>query len=91
MILLKNCKLIITNDSALLHIAGAFDISTISIFGPTSPLDKVPFGANHTYFYKNLECSPCYKYGKFPECKTVKCLKQIKPEEIFCYVKKIFV
>jgi len=86
--IMKMCRVMIANDSAPLHLAAAVGIKTISIFGPTAPYDKAPIGKEHFYFYRELICSPCYKYGKFKKCKTLSCMKLIKPDEVFRKVKE---
>lgn len=82
------CSVMITNDSGLLHLAASVNTPTLSIFGPTAPYDKVPIGEMHSFLYKSLECSPCYRFGKFPNCIKVDCLKSIKPDEVFEELKK---
>lgn len=87
--LMSLCSVIITNDSGLLHLAISVNTPTVSIFGPTAPYDKVPLSEKHQFLYKYLQCSPCYKYGKFPNCRTLECLKSITPEEVFNKVKEL--
>ena len=84
---ISKCKLFIGNDSGLLHVAASVGAPTISIFGPTAPWDKVPIGENHCYFYSNETCSPCFKYGKFPDCKDQKCFERINYIDIFNKIK----
>jgi len=81
----RMCSLVVANDSGLLHLAAAAGSNTISIFGPTAPWDKVPISSKnkHFFFYKNYKCSPCYKYGNFPNCEEIPCLRDIHPEEVF--------
>jgi len=86
--LMTFCKILITNDSGLLHVAGAVNIPTLSIFGPTIPYDKIPLGETHKYIYKNLKCSPCYRHGKTVDCKTKECLELISVGEVFEEVQK---
>lgn len=81
------CRLVIANDSAPVYLAASAGIPTISIYGPTVPYDKAPIGKIHRYLYKELSCSPCYKYGYFPKCDTLECLRGIKPEDVFGLVK----
>ena len=88
--ILSKCRLIITNDSALMHLSSAVGTKTVSIFGPTSPYDKAPVGEGHVFIYKDLLCSPCYKYGKFPNCKTIDCMAQILPVEVYQEFLKMF-
>ena len=81
--LMKSCKLLVANDSAPMHLASSVGTPVISIFGPTAPYDKAPMGPGNYYFYEALACSPCYKYGKFAECASLKCLSSIAPGKVF--------
>lgn len=87
--LMHFCSILITNDSGLLHLAVSVDTPTISIFGPTTPYDKAPISDKHKYLYKGYPCSPCYSYGKFPDCKERKCLADIKPAEVYREIEKL--
>ncbi len=59
------CDLFICGDTGPLHIAAAFGVSTLSIFGPSSPLHLAPENnplskSIHEYIWKKPDCSPCY-------------------------------
>jgi ADP-heptose:LPS heptosyltransferase len=59
------CDLFISGDTGPLHIAAAFGISTLSIFGPSDPRLVAPVSSNdsnviHKYIWTKPECSPCY-------------------------------
>jgi len=59
------CDLFISGDTGPLHIAAAFDIPTLSIFGPSDPRLVAPFDYDnskiiHKYIWTEPECSPCY-------------------------------
>ena len=71
----------ITNDSGPLHIAGAFKIPTIAIFGPTDfhKTDQWQ-NPNQHIITKNLECSPCMK--RSCPLKHHNCMEKIKPDDI---------
>src|SRR5207245_9448978 len=47
MALIKQCRLFITSDTGPMHIATAFGVPTVAIFGPTDPLTTAPFGSGH--------------------------------------------
>jgi len=83
--LLKKARLAVSNDSGLMHLAAAVGTPVISIFGPTHPGEKKPLQAGSVAVWKGeeLECSPCYHDGAFPQCDHLSCLKKITPQEIF--------
>ncbi len=62
--LISACDMMIGIDTGAVHIAAAFGIPTLTIFGPSDP-DLIaplnPSGQNiHEVISKNVECSPCY-------------------------------
>lgn len=81
--LIERCRLFITNDSGLMHIAAALNVSVIAIFGSTSPERTGPYGKGHHIIYKNSECSPCLKR----ECPTdFKCMELISVDDVYSIV-----
>jgi heptosyltransferase II len=89
--LLSLSKLLITNDSSPIHLAGLVNCPVIAIFGPTSPMfGFAPRGENDIIIENNtLKCKPCAIHGgrKCP-LGTLKCMNSIKPE--FVLEKSIF-
>ena len=85
------CNLFITNDSGPLHLAVSVGSSTISFFGPETPVLFGPLGEQHKVLYKNLYCSPCLNVynTKTTKCKDAKCLTFISVEEVYEAVKNI--
>jgi len=83
--LIKNTNLFIGNDSGIMHIADAFEIPSLIVFGSTSPDWTGPLSNKVKILKANIHCSPCFK----KECryKTYECLKLITVEMA---VKKIF-
>jgi len=59
MALIKQCRLFITNDTGPMHIATAFGVPTVAIFGPTDPATTSPFGSRHELVRHPVDCSPC--------------------------------
>ncbi len=47
--LLKQMDLVITNDTGIMHLAAAVGTPTLSLFGPTDPLQWAPVGRNHRF------------------------------------------
>lgn len=84
--LLSLCKLLITNDSASLHIGSAVGTPTVAIFGPTDYKKYGPVSPNSIVVRKGLGCSPCQK----AQCRfELDCMKQISAEEVFACAKEI--
>jgi heptosyltransferase-2 len=90
--LVKRAKLLITNDSAPLHIANSVGTKVIAIFGATVPaFGFYPYGKNDVVFEINgLGCRPCAIHGgnKCP-VKTFDCMLKINVEEIYRTVLKM--
>src|SRR5713226_2266679 len=59
MALIKRCRLFITNDTGPMHIAAAFGVPLVAIFGPTNPATTSPYGPGHELIRHPVECSPC--------------------------------
>ena len=80
MALIKRCNFYLTNDSGLMHIAAAFNIPLVAIFGPTDHVVTGPMSNNAKIVRRDIHCSPCLK----EECPSDhKCMLSIKPEEVW--------
>jgi len=78
--LLKRARLLITNDSAPLHLACAVGTKTLALFGPTDPKKYGPTGEFDIVINKKLVCSPC----ESAVCRNnLECMALITPEEVF--------
>ncbi|MDI6742469.1 MAG: lipopolysaccharide heptosyltransferase II [Smithella sp.] len=78
--LISQCRLFISNDSGLMHIAGALNVPTIAIFGSTNPVTTSPLGSQSVVIRKEVSCSPCLK----ETCPTdFRCMKLISVEDVF--------
>ncbi len=81
--LLKTCKLLISADSGLLHIAYAVGTPTVSLFGSGIEKKWAPPGRRHRAINRHVACSPCTKYGYTPRCKrSVECLLSVSAGEV---------
>lgn len=87
--LVRRAKLIISNDTGLMHIASAFNKPIISLWGNTVPeFGMYPYLPGKPQLFdilevKGLPCRPCSKigYDKCPK-KHFKCMQQISPEAV---------
>lgn len=78
--ILRQSRLVITNDSAPLHLACAVGAKVLAIFGPTDPKRYGPTGEFDTAILKKLFCSPCEK----AECaQHYECMRLITADEVF--------
>jgi len=57
---LRQCDLLLTNDTGTMHLASLLRIPTVSIFGSTEPKRTGPLGAGHRILRHHVECSPCF-------------------------------
>ncbi len=84
--LLGRCDLLITNDSAPLHMAGAVETKVLAIFGPTDPGSYGPTGGDDRVVRKRLHCSPCGK----AQCEfNHECMREIRVSDVFSVAKEM--
>ena len=78
--------LLVGPDSAPLHIASAFHVPLVGLYGPTDARRHAPPGEKKAIFQKSVPCGPCY-VGECP-VKTHDCMKLITVDEVFAAAKK---
>lgn len=85
--LLSLCKLLVTNDSAPLHIGSSVGIPIVAIFGPSDPKKYGPLSASSAVVKKDISCSPCEK----AQCafNTLDCIRQISEGEVFDAIRAV--
>jgi len=83
--LIERAEVLVTNDSAPLHIAGAVGTRVVAIFGPTVPAFGFgPQGANDRVVeLSGLPCRPCSKHGPIV-CPLGhhKCMRELRVGEV---------
>ncbi len=84
--LVRKSNLVITGDSAPMHVAWAFDTPTVAIFGATVPeLGFAPIsGRCRIVELRGLECRPCSDHGP-PQCPLghFRCMEGVSVEMVF--------
>lgn len=82
---LSLCRLLVTNDSGVMHLAAALQVPLVAIFGSTDEVATGPLSASSTVIHKHVECSPCL----LRECPIdLRCFDRISVEEVFAAVQK---
>jgi heptosyltransferase-2 len=59
--LIKDCDVLVTNDSGPMHIGAAFGTPLVALFGSTDETVTGPYGRGQDVIRKPVSCSPCFK------------------------------
>lgn len=78
--LLGLCRLVVTNDSGLMHIAAAVGCPTTVIYGSTSADFTPPLTHKAEIISDNLPCSPCFQ--RTCPLGHKNCLNQLMPDRL---------
>ena len=83
--LLARCAVLVSNDSAPLHLASAMNTPTVALFGPTVP--GMGFGPlaerRQIVQHESLSCRPCHAHGPM-QCPLGhwKCMRELLPQRV---------
>lgn len=55
----QRCRLYVTNDTGPMHVAAAFGVPVVAVFGPTDWRTTAPFGTGHAVVRHPVDCAPC--------------------------------
>ncbi len=90
--LIGRSAVLVTNDSAPLHLASAMNTPTVAVFGPTVP--EFGFGplaaASRIAGIATLDCRPCDKHGP-QRCPLGhwRCMREITPDIVASLVREL--
>ena len=83
---LRRCRVFVSNDSAIMHLAGTLGVPVVALFGPTDSRRLYPWAAPHTIVRKELPCMPCFYYSSRPlRCAALTdyaCMREITVDEV---------
>jgi heptosyltransferase-2 len=84
---ISNLDLFVTNDSGPMHIAAAFGVPLVALFGPTRADETSPYHAPRSLIARlDLPCMPCMK--RACPLGTHDCMKNLKPDFVLKEMKK---
>ncbi len=87
---LSRCRVLLSNDTGPVHLAGAMGVPVFGFFGPNTPLLYGPLGPHARAFYLGLPCSPCITNAnaKTSSCRMPVCMKQIDVDSVLAAVEE---
>lgn len=90
--LIAGAQGVVSNDSGLMHVAAAFGVPQVAVFGSSSPLHTPPLNAHATVLWLKadpayeppLDCAPCFAR----DCPLghTRCLLDITPQQVMNYL-----
>ncbi|MBX3659648.1 MAG: lipopolysaccharide heptosyltransferase II [Ramlibacter sp.] len=85
-------KCVVSNDSGLMHVAAAFGVAQVAVFGSSSPLHTPPLNEHaQVLWLKNdpgyqppLDCAPCFE--RVCPLGHTRCLNDISPQRVLSFL-----
>ncbi|MGC9081095.1 lipopolysaccharide heptosyltransferase II [Sulfurihydrogenibium sp.] len=89
--IVKHSKILISNDSAPVHMAVSFDVPVVDIYGPTvKEFGFYPYKNGYVVEIEGLKCRPCGLHGhKQCPIKTHECMEKITADMVLEKVYKL--
>nr|MBA3831240.1 lipopolysaccharide heptosyltransferase II [Chthoniobacterales bacterium] len=76
---LRQCALLLTNDTGTMHLATLLGVPVTAVFGSTEPRLTGPLGKKSVVVRQQVECSPCF----LRECPLdFRCMKAVSVGEV---------
>ena len=86
MALLSRCRLMITNDSGPMHVAAAFGVPLVAVFGPTDHTTTSPLSERARIVRKPVDCAPCL----LRQCPTDhRCMEAIEVADVLAAAEEL--
>ena len=83
---LRECQVLLTNDTGTMHLATLLGVPVVAIFGSTEPRLTGPLGDGNIVLRHQVECSPCF----LRECPIdFRCMKAVTTDEVIQAVESL--
>ncbi|MHA6607926.1 lipopolysaccharide heptosyltransferase II [Photobacterium damselae] len=85
--LLAACKIVVSNDSGLMHVSAAVGCHIVALYGSTTPNYTPPLAEHVEVLHTDISCRPCFKR----ECPLghLKCLTELTPDLVINAIDKL--
>lgn len=87
---IQQADLVITNDTGNMHVADAFGVPMIVLWGGTILAKNRPINAKAKIINLQLPCQPCQVDGGYHHCEEIHCLNDIQVGEIIYNIRQYF-
>lgn len=85
--ILANCRLVICNDSGLMHIAASLQVPLLAIFGPTENHKTSPLSGPSRLLFHGADCAPC----RYRDCPTDhRCMTAVTCSEVLAAAEELW-
>jgi ADP-heptose:LPS heptosyltransferase len=81
--LLRNARLLLTNDSAPMHLALAVGCPFVAVFGPSRRKALLPETGRFATVVADVLCAPCYDNEPFPGCDRCDCIQSVRVDTVY--------
>jgi ADP-heptose:LPS heptosyltransferase len=89
--LLSGCRVIISTDSGVGHLAASLGIPVVMIFTATSAVKAQPVNRRHELISPDgLACHPCVSSPQWYACRVWKCHERIDPTKVVAAAGRLF-
>jgi heptosyltransferase-2 len=80
----RAASVVVTHDTASLHLPQLVGTPVVGIFGPTNPAERIPhdFSGSVLWGGESLPCRPCYDGRVYGVCRSNICLKELGIKQV---------
>jgi heptosyltransferase-2 len=91
--ILSHCRVFLSNDSGVMHLAAAAGVPVVGLFGPTDWWRLHPWTERQTVVSRELPCSPCFYYSsnalRCVENIDYACIREITVDEVLAAINQL--